>query len=229
MFPFFYDPTWILVLPALAFAMWAQFKVKSTFNKDSSVYARRGFTAAQAARAILDANGLGEVHVEHVSGSLSDHYDPRARVLRLSDSVYAGRSVAAIGVAAHEAGHAIQHSRRYLPLLLRSSFVPVANLGSTLAFPLFFIGILFSFPLLMNLGIWFFTAALAFTVITLPVEFDASARALRILRADGMLSGEEWRDARRVLSAAALTYVAAAAMAASELIRLLILRNMREE
>jgi Zn-dependent membrane protease YugP len=186
-------------------------------------------TGAQVARRLLDANGLGDVEVEKVEGNLTDHYDPRKRILRLSEGVYGSQSVAALGIAAHETGHAMQHGQGYLPLTVRASFVPVANLGSTLAFPLFLVGFIFtSFKVLMDVGIIFFAGAVLFHLITLPVELNASSRAITSLANGGYLVGEETRSAKAVLSAAAWTYIAAATMALTQLLRLLILRGMRD-
>lgn len=226
--PFFYfDPTYILVLPALIFAMWAQSKVTSTFKKYLKVYAASNITGAEVARRILDSHGLDDVNVEQVRGNLTDHYDPRNRVLRLSETVYNSSSVAAIGVAAHETGHALQHANNYIPLNIRNNIFPVASFGSKLAFPLFFIGILFSYPTLMTVGIWFFVAALAFQIVTLPVEFNASNRALKLLTDGGYITQTELPRTKAVLSAAALTYVAAVAVSAMQLLRLIVLRNAR--
>lgn len=221
------DSTMLLLIPALLLSMWAQAKVKSTFAKYSQIASARGVTSDAAARAILDANGLQNVHIEHIAGDLTDHYDPRAKVLRLSQSVAGNSSIAAIGVAAHECGHAIQDGVGYAPLKLRNSIVPVVNLCSTVSMPLFFIGLLMSSLNLMNLGIIFFCGVLAFHVITLPVEFDASGRALKILADNGMLSSNEVGGAKKVLSAAAMTYVSAMVMSAMQLMRLLMLRNQR--
>jgi len=227
MFPFFFDPTFIVLIPALILAVWAQTRVKSAFNRYSKVRARRGVTARDAVRTILDSNGLNSVPVERVPGALTDHYDPRKKVLRLSESVYGSPSIAAIGVAAHEAGHAIQDARGYAPLKLRNAFVPVASLGSSLALPLFFIGFLFANPTMMDLGIIFFAAVLLFHLVTLPVELDASKRALSILSDSGLLASDEIGGAKAVLNAAALTYVAATLMSALQLVRLFLLRGMR--
>lgn len=225
----FYDPTFILVLPALFFAMYAQFKVNSTFNRYLRERSYAGLTGAQVARQILDDHGLSNVSVERVGGRLSDHYDPRERVVRLSPDIYNGTSVAAVSVAAHEVGHAVQHATNYLPLNLRSNIFPVASIGSQMAFPLFMIGFLFSFDTLMLVGIWFFIAALAFQVVTLPVEFNASRRAMGFLDQGGYLNRSESPKAKSVLRAAALTYVAATAVAATQLIRLLILRGQKQD
>jgi len=226
-FPFIFDPTFLLLIPALILAVWAQAKVKSAFQRYSAVEARRGVTAKDAVRIILDSNGLNSVPVERVQGSLTDHYDPRSKKLRLSDSVYGSSSIAAIGVAAHEAGHAIQDANGYVPLRIRNAFVPVAGLGSSLALPLFFLGFLFGTPMLMDAGIIFFSAVLLFHLVTLPVELDASRRALGILSGSGLLAGDEIGGARAVLNAAALTYVAATLMSALQLVRLFLLRGMR--
>ena len=228
MIPFFYDPTFILLIPAVILALWAQVKVKSTFAKYEKVLAGRGLSGAEVAQRLLGDAGLGNVQIEEVQGKLSDHYDPRTRILRLSPPISRGRSVAALGVAAHEVGHAIQHQNAYSPFQVRQAIVPAANFGSTLAFPLFFIGILFSAPKLMDIGIVFFSAAVVFQLVTLPVEFNASSRALVLLESRGYLAGEEVGQAKKVLSAAALTYVAATAMAVLELVRLLILRQSRD-
>ena len=226
MFPFFFDPTMMLLIPALILAMWAQFRVKSVFARYSQVTSRRGTTAASAARALLDRFGLNQVPVERVAGNLTDHYDPRDKSLSLSESVYGSTSIAAIGVAAHEVGHAIQDSLNYSPLKIRNAIVPVVGIGSSLAFPLFFIGILMRGEFLMNLGIVLFLGVIVFHLVTLPVEFDASSRALRVLADTGILSTEEIGGARSVLKAAAWTYVAATVMAFAQLIRLLFLRGM---
>ncbi|MDR2175050.1 MAG: zinc metallopeptidase [Synergistaceae bacterium] len=228
MFPFFFDSTMLLLLPALLFAGWAQMKVRSTFARYSQVRAQSGVTADRVARMLLDRFGLTSVPVNRVGGHLTDHYDPRGRTLSLSDAVYGNASIAAIGVAAHEVGHAIQHSKGYAPLALRNDVVPVVNIGSSLAMPLFFIGFLFRGPVLMNLGIFLFLGVIAFHLVTLPVEYNASARAVEILGQTGALTGSELRGAESVLSAAAWTYVAATLMAVMQLVRLLALRNSRD-
>lgn len=224
----FYDPTMILLIPAILLALWAQFKVKNTFNKYQQVPAGSGYTGADVARRLLDENGLSTVLIEEVPGNLSDHYDPKAKRLRLSSGTARSRSVAAIGVAAHEVGHAIQDSQAYGAFQVRHMIFPVANLGSTLAFPFFFIGILFTIPQLMDIGIILFAAAVLFQVVTLPVEFNASSRALAMLKNRGYLQHTEVKQAKSVLDAAALTYVAATAMAVLSLLRLLILRDARD-
>lgn len=223
----FYDPTFLLLIPALIFAMYAQNKVQSTFRKYLHVPARAGHTGAEVARSILDRAGLRDVPVELTQRSLGDHYDPRKRVVRLSPEVYSGRSVASLGVAAHETGHALQHAQAYVPLNIRSGLFPIASFGSSAAMPLFFLGILGGFEPLMTIAIYFFLAALAFQVVTLPVEFNASSRAMRLLTTGGYLAADEAPKTRAVLNAAALTYVAATAMALVQLLRLIILRDQR--
>ena len=224
MYPYFFDPTYILIIIGMVIALAAQAKVKSSFAKYSKVYSRRGMTAAQVAEEILRANGIYDVGIEHVSGNLTDHYDPKAKLLRLSDSTFNSTSVAAIGVAAHECGHAVQHADSYLPLTIRTAIVPVVNIGSSLSWPLILIGVLFSWnATLINLGIIMFCGVVAFQLITLPVEYNASNRALRVLKDRQLLYDEEVSQAKKVLSAAALTYVAAAASSILQLLRLLIL------
>jgi len=226
---FFWDPTFIIIIPALILAFYAQSKVRSTYARYSQVRNHSGMTGAQVARRLLDASGLGDVEIEKVEGNLTDHYDPRKRILRLSEGVHSSPSVAAIGIAAHETGHAMQDGQGYMPLKIRATFVPVASLGSTLAFPLFFIGLIIpSFKILMDVGIFFFAGAVLFHLVTLPVELNASGRAIRSLSSGGYLVGDEATGARAVLTAAAWTYVAAATMAITQLLRLLILRNMRD-
>ncbi len=227
-FPF-YDPTFLLLIPAVILAMYAQSKVQSTFRKYLRVPSTSGMTGAQVARMLLDKHGLHDVPVQQIGGTLSDHYDPRQRAMRLSPQVYQSSSLAAIGVAAHETGHAIQHAQQYVPLGIRNNLFPVASIGSQMAFPLFFIGLIFASGFLMDIGIWLFVAALAFQVVTLPVEFNASSRAIQLLEGTGVLTRTEVPKAKAVLSAAALTYVAAAAMAAMQLIRLLVLRGARDD
>ena len=223
------DSTYLIfVLPAMLLAFWAQFKVNSTYEKFSKVQNHRGITGAEVAVKILNLHGIYNVRVEHISGKLSDHYDPRANVIRLSDGVYSGTSVAALGVAAHETGHAIQHAKGYMPIKLRNAIVPVASLGSNLAVPLAIFGLIFSMPVLIDAGIILFTAVVAFQFVTLPVEFNASRRAISILDSQGILYGDELKGAKKVLSAAALTYVAAAAVALGNLLRLLALRGRRD-
>ena len=222
----YYDPTYFLLIPGILLALYAQFKVSSAFNKWKQVPSRTGLTGARIARMILDANGAGDVRIERVQGSLTDHYDPSNNVLRLSDEVYASGSVAALGVAAHEAGHAIQDARDYAPLRIRSTMAPVANIGSMAAVPLFMLGLVFSWEPLLKIGILCFSLAVLFYVVTLPVEFNASGRAVAVL-SESYLPEDEMRGVKAVLSAAALTYVAAALQAVLQLLRLLLLANSR--
>jgi len=228
---FLFDPTIVLVLPALIFALWAQWKVQSTYQKFAKVPAANGRTGREIALAIMQRNGVADVSVQPVAGVLSDHYDPRSKVVSLSRQNYEDRSIASIAVAAHEVGHVLQHAEGYVPLQFRTAIAPVAGFGSMLAFPLFFIGVIFRIPgvspVLMDLGILFFTGAVLFQVVTLPVEFDASRRALVQLSSSGAVVPEEVAQAKKVLDAAALTYVAAAAMAALQLLRLVLIRNSR--
>ena len=227
----FYYIDWtyiVLVIPAMILALYAQNKVNSTFKKYSRVASRSGLTGAQAARRLMELNGIYDVSIERVSGNLTDHYYPSKKVLRLSDSVYSDTSVAAIGVAAHETGHAIQHARGYVPLTLRTVMVPLANLGSTLSMPLIFLGILFSFSSVMgntmiNLGILLFGLSVVFTIVTLPVEFNASRRAVACLGDSGILYDDEIGGVKKVLSAAAMTYVASTAVALANFLRLIII------
>lgn len=222
--PFYFDPTYILIIIGVVISLLAQSKVKSTFAKYSGVRTQRGITGAQVAEEILHANGIYDVGIEHVSGDLTDHYDPKNRVLRLSDSTYNSTSVAAIGVAAHECGHAVQHANNYLPLSIRTAIVPVVNIGSMISWPLILIGVLFSWnSVLINLGIILFCGVVAFQLITLPVEYNASNRAIAVLQSRNLLYDAEVTQAKKVLSAAALTYVAAAAASILQLLRLLIL------
>ena len=223
-FFYYYDPTYILVLIGAVLSLWASATVKSTYNKYSRVYSYSGLTGAQAAAQILRQAGIYDVRIEHVSGNLTDHYDPKARVLRLSDSVYGSNSVAAIGVAAHECGHAIQDQEDYVPLRFRSAFVPVANLGTQVAFPILLLGVfLGSSHFLIQVGLLCFFFGVLFQLITLQVEFNASGRAVRILRETGMMSDDELSKTKKVLSAAAMTYVAAAAASILSMLRLIIL------
>ena len=228
--PFFYDWTYILLIPALILSMWAQFRVSSTFSRFSKVRASSGMTATQMAEQLLHAEGVYDVSVERTRGNLTDHYDPKNMVLRLSDSTANSTSVAALGVAAHEAGHVLQHRDGYAPLMLRTAAVPVVNIGSNLSWPLFVVGLIFSWEPLLYVGIGLFALAVLFALITLPVEFNASKRALATLEANGYLQpGEEMRGARKVLSAAAMTYVASAFMAIMQLLRLLAIAGSRRD
>ena len=221
---FYFDPTYILVIVGAVICLIASARVKSTFRKYDRVRSMSGMTGAMAAERILRSAGILDVSVQHISGELTDHYDPRNKVLRLSDSTYNSASVAAVGVAAHECGHAIQHQKAYAPLSIRSAIVPVANIGSTLAWPLIVIGMFITSntgTLLINIGILCFSLAVLFQLVTLPVEFNASSRALRILGDTGILGTEELKGTRKVLKAAALTYVAGAAASILQLLRLL--------
>lgn len=221
---YYFDPTYILVIIGVVISLLASAKVKSTFAKYSNVRSMSGLTGAQAAERILRNAGIFDVSVQRISGHLTDHYDPKNKVLRLSDSVFGNTSVSAIGVAAHECGHAIQHNKEYAPLKIRTALVPVANFGETLSWPLILIGVLFSWSqTLITLGIVLFCAAVLFQIVTLPVEFNASNRAVKILASTGILSDREVSQTKQVLGAAALTYVAAAAASILQLLRLIIL------
>ena len=226
---FYWDWTMILVIPGLLLGLWAQMRVSSAFRKYSAVHARSGMSAEDVARSMLNQAGCGHVSIRTVSGNLTDHYDPRNNTLRLSDGVYGSSSVAAIGIAAHECGHAMQQHEGYAPLVLRSALVPVVNLGSNLYFPIFLLGLLFSWEPLIYVGIACFALTLVFSLVTLPVEFNASGRALRVLDQQGYLSSEEMDGARAVLSAAAMTYVAAAISSLLQLVRLLIIARDRRD
>jgi uncharacterized protein len=228
---FFWDYTYIFVIPPLLLAFYAQAKVRSTYSKYSRVLASAGLSGAQMAQEILNLGGANDVNIEKTPGQLSDHYDPRKKALRLSAGVYDSNSIAALGIAAHESGHALQHHAHYMPLHLRNGIYPIANFGSTLAFPLFLIGFFMSSKgpnILMDIGILLFTGAVLFSVLTLPVEFNASHRAMALLGERGYLKGQELDGARKVLKAAALTYVAATAMAAMQLLRMFLLRQSRD-
>lgn len=225
----FYEPTMVLLIPAILLSIYAQFRISAAFKRYSEVRAQSGLTGAQTARALLAANGLYDVRVETVAGRLSDHYDPRTRIVRLSEEVYGSNSLAAIAVAAHETGHALQHANDYVPLQLRSAFVPVANFGSQTGPILILLGFFMptSFNFVLQLGILAFSLAVLFQIITLPVEFNASHRALDLLQEERLLGPEEARGARSVLSAAALTYVAAALAAVLQLARFWIIAQGR--
>ncbi|NLZ39376.1 MAG: zinc metallopeptidase [Firmicutes bacterium] len=225
---FYYDTTWIIVLPALLLTVWAQSRVQSTYHRYARVYARSGMTGAQVARRLLDEAGLYDIPVQQTPGYLTDHFDPKSRVIRLSPGVYQGSSLAALGIAAHETGHALQHAEGYIPLAFRNNIFPIAHIGSQLAFPLFFMGLFFgSLQGLMTVGIFLFTFAVLFQLVTLPVEFNASSRAIALLSESGYLASNEIQPTKEVLNAAALTYLAAAAVSITQLIRLLILRDRR--
>lgn len=230
MYGFYYDPTYVMVLIGVVICMLASANVNRTFQKYSRIRSHSGMTGREAAERLLHANGIYDVTVQRVAGNLTDHYDPRNKTLNLSDSTYASTSVAAIGVAAHECGHAVQHANGYAPLKIRGSLVPVANFGSTLAWPLILIGFLIqgnASVLLIDLGILLFSAAVLFQIVTLPVEFNASSRALKSLETNGILYTEEVADTRKVLRAAALTYVASAASAILQLLRLILISGGR--
>ena len=218
----------VLVLPCVIFAMWASSSVNSTFNKYSKQYSSRGITGAQAAERVLRANGVIGVRIEQVAGNLTDHYDPKTNVIRLSDNVYASTSTAAIGVACHEAGHAVQYAQNYGPIKLRAAIIPVTNIGSKLAMPLILIGLLLSFLGMVSfvfvyLGIACFGLSLVFQLVTLPVEYNASRRAMQTIESSEILTAEEQNGAKKTLSAAALTYVAATAVSLAQLLRLLLI------
>ena len=226
---FYFDPTYFIVLPALIFAMIAQHRVTSTFGKYSTVGNRRNITAQEVVQRILYENGASDVRIERISGNLTDHYDPRSNVIRLSDSVYNSTSVAAIGVAAHEAGHALQYAEGYFPIKLRNFIIPVTQIGSKLAIPLVMLGLIFSRSMgwLVTAGILLYTAVVFFQAVTLPVEFNASSRALKILEESYILENDENKMAKKVLGAAAMTYVAAMFSALLSLVRLLVISGRR--
>jgi len=223
--PFLMGPSFLVLLPALALAIYAQYKVRSTYTRYSRVETARRITAGQMAKRILEGSGITDVAIGAAKGPLADNYDPRKKILHLSEPE--STSVAAVGVAAHEAGHAIQHARDYKPLSLRTAIVPIANIGSQMAFPLFFLGLIFRYQAFITIGIFAFSAAVLFTLVTLPVEFDASRRAVASLRQSGLVTHEEVGGVKEVLFAAALTYVAAAAMAALQLLMLLSFNRRR--
>ena len=233
---FWGDTTILVLIPAMIFAFWAQMRVNSTFKKYAKVPSRRGLTGAEAARRVLDANGLRHITIERVHGHLTDHFDPKAGVIRLSDATYASTSVAAIGVAAHEAGHAVQHAEGYVPIKVRSAIIPLTRFGSFLAMPLFLIGLLFGSgsylgygigTIFMVTGILFFSFSTLFQLVTLPTEFNASARAMKALEDGGLLAADELPAAKATLSAAAMTYVAALASSLASLLRLILIFNRR--
>lgn len=220
----------ILVLPAVIFSLWASIRVNTTFKKYSKIRSMRGITGAEAARRVLDANGLQHIRIEQIPGNLTDHYDPRSDVIRLSESVYGNTSVAAVGVACHEAGHAVQHAENYAPVKIRAAIIPVTNIGSRLAIPLIILGILLNsltsapeFLVIAYIGVACYGLCTLFQLVTLPTEFDASRRALRCIESYGILGSEEIGGARRVLTAAAMTYVAALAVSLMQLLRLFLM------
>ncbi len=225
---FWGDPTIILLIPAIILSLYAQSKVSGTFRRFSRVRSRYGHTGSEVARRLLDMNGLHDVRIERIGGHLTDHYDPRTRVLRLSDSVFGSSSIASIGVAAHETGHAVQHSTGYLPLVARNVIAPVAGFGSRMAWMLILVGFIWPATGFLEIGIIFFLAVVVFQLITLPVEFNASSRAIAMLGDSGLVAGEELVPARKVLNAAALTYVAAAVTGLIQLLRLVLLASRRE-
>ncbi len=226
--PFFYgiDMTYIIyVLPAVLFALWAQINVKTTFAKYSKVASDRGMTGRDAARLILDANGLHHVQVTHVQGDLTDHFDPKSNIIRLSDATYDRATAAAVGVAAHEAGHAVQYAEGYVPMKIRSAIIPATNIGSNLAFPLVLLGIVFSAPAIAYIGVLLFALSVVFQLVTLHVEFNASRRAVAAIAESGRVSEEGQKAAKKVLTAAAMTYVAALAVALGNMLRLITIAN----
>jgi len=223
----FYDNTMLLLIPAIAITLYAQYKVKSVYTRYMKISAENGLNGKQVAERLLKIKRLENIKIEIIPGRLTDHYDSKNKKLGLSREVYYGSSIAAQGIVSHEIGHAIQDSLKYLPLVLRSNLVPVSNLGSRMAIPLFLIGFIFTLPALMEIGIIAFSLAVLFQIITLPVEFDASKRAIKLLNIGNMLSNQETIYAKQVLDAAALTYVAATAMAILQLLRLIVLRNRR--
>ena len=225
---FYFDWTYLILIPALIFSIWASSKVSSTFRKYSRYNCRSGYTAAMACRKVLDSNGLYSVRIEHIRGNLTDHYDPRDNVIRLSDSVYNSTSAAAIGVACHEAGHAIQHAENYLPIKIRQTIIPLTNFGSSAGLIIFLIGVLMtyvsqSYVYIAYIGIALFSMTAVFQLVTLPTEYNASNRAVEAIQNTGILSAEELVGARKVLSAAALTYVAALAASLAQVLRLLLI------
>ena len=219
---FFYTSL-ILLIPAFLFGIWAQMKVKSTFERFSHIQSKSGITGSQLAQQLLASNGLSNIRITHIGGNLSDHYDPRKKLVALSDSTYSSGSVASLGVVAHEIGHAIQHKNHYAPLKIRNAFVPIAQFGSSFSWVIFFVGLLLSTPILINVGIWLFLAVVIFSVITLPVEFNASNRALSMIKNQQILDTKETAMAKKVLDAAAMTYVASTLMAISQLLRMILL------
>ena len=230
-YPYYYGFDWtylVLVLPCMLLSLWASSNVNSTFKKYSKQYSSRRLTGAEAAQRVLSANGVRGVRIERVSGNLTDHYDPKTNVIRLSDSVYSDTSTAAIGVACHEAGHAVQYAESYAPIKIRAAIIPLTNFGSRIAMPLILAGILMTFlgsfsDTLVYLGIGAFAMSLVFQIVTLPVEFNASRRAMAAIENSNLLTAEEQRGARKTLTAAAMTYVAATAVALAQLLRLMVL------
>ena len=225
---FFFDSTIFILIPAIILTLYAQYKVKTTYSKYSKILAKNGLSGKETAEQLLSRHNLSNIKIEPIEGRLSDHYDPRQKKLALSEEIYYGKSIAAQGIVAHEIGHALQDAKNYFPLSLRSNLVPVTNIGSSMAVPLFLIGFIFSFPALMDIGIIAFSLAVLFQLVTLPVEFDASKRAVNLLVGANIVSGtEEINSVKKVLNAAALTYVAATSVAVFQLLRLIVLRNRR--
>ena len=225
---FFFDSTIIILIPAVILTFYAQYRVKTTYSKYSKILAKNGLSGKETAEELLLRNHLSNIKIEPIEGRLSDHYDPRQKKLALSKEIYYGKSLAAQGIVAHEIGHALQDAKKYVPLALRSNLVPVANIGSNMAIPLFLIGFIFSFPALMDIGVIAFSLAVLFQLVTLPVEFDASKRAVNLLVGANIISDmEETSSIKKVLNAAALTYVAATSVAVFQLLRLILLRNRR--
>ncbi len=224
-----WDSTYILVVIAMLLSVFASFGVNTTFNRYKKQRTQNNITGAEAARRVLDMNGLGNIRIERVSGNLTDHYDPRAGVIRLSDSTYENTSVAAVGVAAHEAGHAVQHAVGYAPIKVRNAIIPAVNIGNALSMPLFIVGLLLDMLGLAYFGVILFSFTLVFQLVTLPVEFNASRRAVAILASSGMLDGNELRPCKKVLKAAAMTYVASAAATALQLLRFLLIIGQRRD
>jgi len=224
---FFFDGTIFILIPAIILTLYAQYKIKTTYAKYSKILAKSGLSGRETAEELLLQNNLSTIKVEAIEGSLSDHYDPRQKRLGLSKEIYYGKSIAAQGIVAHEIGHALQDAKNYFPLSLRSNLVPVANIGSRMAIPLFLIGFIFSFPGLMDIGIIAFSLAVLFQMVTLPVEFNASKRAVGLLIKANIISDTEVVSVKKVLNAAALTYVAAASVAVFQLLRLIVLRSRR--
>lgn len=224
----FFDETYLILIPAMIFALFAQINVKSTFNKYSRKNNSRGLTGAEIARQILDANGLYNVRIEHISGSLTDHFSPNENVVRLSDDVYGKSTIASAGVAAHEVGHAIQHSVGYAPIKIRNAIIPITQIGSSISMPIFIIGIALSFKPLVTAGILLFSAVVFFQLITLPVEFNASRRALKTLESKNILEDDELKGSAKVLRAAAMTYLAGLFSSLASLIRLIAISNRRD-
>ena len=229
LYGYYFDPTYVLVILAFIFTMFASFGVKSTFRKYDEVHNSRGITAAEAARRILDANGLQNIRIERVAGELTDHYSPKENVIRLSDSTFNSTSVAAIGVAAHECGHAVQHQVGYVPIKIRNGIVPIVNISNALSMPLFIIGLIIGITPLAFAGAILFGMVFLFQLVTLPTETNASRRAMRTLEEMDLLAGDELKGARKTLTAAAMTYVAAVASTAMQFLRLLLIANRRRD